>query len=133
VGRPVIRWDKSLELGHEVIDAQHKRMVDAAHALYESIRTGSGPVLVRAVALTDATAVHFAYEERLMREARYPDAEVHAENHQGLIFQLQGFTQSALSGEYDTRADTAFRFLNDWVTSHIMNFDSELVEHLKGS
>jgi hemerythrin-like metal-binding protein len=80
--------------------------------------------------LSAATAKHFADEEAMMREAKYPGLALHAANHQRLMEKVEAFAaRHSRSGA--TVNQHALNFLRDWLLHHIENDDARLGAWLK--
>ena len=78
-----IVFDKDLETGNELIDGQHKELIDRVNRLVESCTSGKEKnVAVQTLDfLMDYTELHFAAEEKLQEEAGYPELEGHKAQH----------------------------------------------------
>ena len=80
-----ITWDDSFNVGHSMIDSQHKRLFELVQELYEltllpqEVRDrGASAVLQECAAYIN---YHFTCEEKLMRDTRYEDATSHISQH----------------------------------------------------
>lgn len=100
-----ITWDDSLLVGHPRIDAQHKMLVDILNHFTEAF---DAPREERDSRIRNAfasislfTELHFNMEERLMREASYPDTERHVAGHRMVL--------EGISRVNDMFADPEFR------------------------
>jgi hemerythrin len=130
----MLAFDPALELGHPLIDAQHRTLFARAGAVVEAIRAGQGAGEVKETLrfLTDYVEEHFAAEEGLMREAGYPGADRHAEIHRRIERRLveiatawhaHGATPGLLA---DVEA-----MMSGWVTIHISEKDRDVAEFLR--
>ena len=63
-------FDESLVTGNEMIDAQHKELIDKINKLLDSCETGEGKVAAIKTLdfLADYTEFHFGEEEKLQAE-----------------------------------------------------------------
>ncbi|WP_139370463.1 bacteriohemerythrin, partial [Xanthomonas axonopodis] len=75
-------WQDDLNTGIEVIDHQHRRIVDMINQLHVA-QTSLQQLAVAEVIdeLIDYTLSHFAFEEELMQEAGYPFSQAHQRVH----------------------------------------------------
>jgi len=68
-----LAWSRELDTGIDIIDSQHKRIVEYINALHETQesldRAKVGDIINE---LVDYTVSHFAFEESLMENAGYP-------------------------------------------------------------
>lgn len=129
-------WDSSLDTGIDIIDTQHRRIVDYINQLHSAI-TQNDHAAVREVLdqVVDYTMTHFTFEEKLMERAGYRHCEAHCEVHKAFATRVEEYRMRLARGE-----DVAKRLLSDlriWLTNHIKNEDRDYTEvvkaHLKGN
>jgi diguanylate cyclase (GGDEF)-like protein/hemerythrin-like metal-binding protein len=122
-------WLNGIELGHEVMDAQHKSIADAVNAIIEAMANGrEAAILDHGLArLEGLVRAHFAHEEALMAEARLACAEKHTASHQRLLAALPSLKIQIGKGSFSTTV----QFLRKWLLDHIRSDDRELVEALR--
>jgi hemerythrin-like metal-binding protein len=125
---PMVAWSTTYELDVPEMDAEHASLFALLNALAEALQNGRDPrPPFRQV--IGAAARHFAGEERLMADARYPGAAGHREQHQRLLAEVAGL---ALDGE-DVSTSLVLRYLQDWLSRHIDGADREFAGHLNRS
>ena len=68
-------FDETLVTGNEMIDSQHKELIDRINQLLESCEDGQGKIKAVKMLdyLLDYTEFHFSAEEKLQEEIEYPD------------------------------------------------------------
>lgn len=124
-------WSDSLSVGVDVIDDQHKALIELINQLYEEVivNCAEGEVIEEALnELAQYTVVHFGLEERLFAQSGYPDLEAHGRYHRELkarLFQVQENTRKnklAVNTEL-------LSFLKRWLQSHIMIEDKRSFLH----
>lgn len=117
-------WDSSLSVGIDVIDAQHRRIVDYINELDEarssSDRDKVSEVLV---GLVDYTRTHFAFEEDLMQQAGYPLSASHKRVHDVFTDQVARYVAQHEAGKDVTRK--LLSELQIWLTNHIKTDDKD--------
>jgi len=119
-------------IGVESIDDDHKALFSAVEDLKSAMDGKAearemGALLHR---LAEATGKHFASEESLMREAKYPGLALHQANHQRLMEKLHAFV--ARHGRSGAQLDHyALNFLRDWLVFHVENDDQRLGDWLR--
>jgi hemerythrin len=126
-----IVWSSRYELGIEVIDNQHKRIVEyinLIHDLSES-DTSKGTLDEVLHSLVDYTYSHFAFEEALMEEAGYPDIAEHQLTHQTFSRQIETLRQRFDQGE-QVASDLA-QMLQHWLLNHILADDTSYSRSIK--
>lgn len=74
-------WADELSVRIPEIDAEHQRFIRLVNELNEAIIGRMGPEEInnRMQSILDDAVAHFAHEEALFREWRYPEAEAHAQ------------------------------------------------------
>ncbi|HWD23148.1 MAG TPA: hemerythrin family protein [Burkholderiales bacterium] len=126
----MIEWNDQLHLGHEALDDHHKEMVNAANLLYAAHLAGTREaVLSHLHALIAASTEHFVFEEELMAQIKYPKALVHTEHHGEVLAQLNRFFDRVIANNV-ADADKVLAFLREWLTSHLVTFDRDLVQFM---
>jgi diguanylate cyclase (GGDEF)-like protein/hemerythrin-like metal-binding protein len=129
-GIPFLPWNPAHDVGVDVIDAQHRGLVDLVNKLGEDLKAGRNrdAVLATLAALVTFTVKHFATEERLMAEhAGWPLAAQHAQEHRKLVDDV-----TSLTVHVDVKSMTlTMRFLQEWLLRHIAAMDRPLAEWLR--
>jgi hemerythrin len=128
-----IKWDDALELGHEAMDADHKRLVALVNQLAEGIvnHCGQGAYDALLDDLIAHTGAHFAMEERLMAGCSYPDADEHRAEHARLIKDVLDY-KNGLEASAEPSVALLY-FFDQWLTRHIFASDRELANYLAAS
>jgi hemerythrin-like metal-binding protein len=127
-------WDDSLSIGIAKIDEQHRQLFDAVNRLIDAIEAGHGAAELRKSLdfLVEYTATHFADEEAIQRQYRYPDFENHYRIHEAfkklaaeMAGELEHYgTSTALVKEVKRR-------FGDWLVTHIKGQDSRIGEFIR--
>ncbi len=128
------QFTKDLETGNAAIDMQHKQLIQALNNLLDACSKGAGRDQLNATAkfLLDYTSKHFADEEKLQLQNKYPDYQRHKQLHEGfkrtvreLINELnaQGPTV-AMVGKLNAT-------LSSWLINHIKREDKKIAEHIR--
>jgi hemerythrin-like metal-binding protein len=125
-------WKQEYSVGIPSIDAQHQNLFAISHELYKAMSAGQGKsVLTRILErLVRYTTMHFAHEERLMRQNAYPNLEKHLEEHAALTKQVLKFQADFQAGRSAITVQL-LNFLNTWLEQHIKNSDKAYVPHMK--
>ncbi len=84
--------------------------------------------------LIEHTAKHFINEEKMMKEADYPDYYMHQHEHAKQLLDLQAI-RSFLEMTNDTQSIPAYLegTLTPWIIEHVENWDSMASEFLQKS
>ncbi len=133
-----IAWSPDLNIGIEVIDNQHRRIVNMlnqlndvrrAHQPGTDARMGAvGDVIAE---LVDYTLSHFAFEESLMEDASYQFYRAHKRVHD-LFVKRVGEYQFRFQGGEDI-TDELHAMLSRWLVNHIRNDDAAYGPSIKAS
>lgn len=119
-----IAWDKKLDTGIEVIDAQHQRLVGYLNDLEIAKDKGDQHLVGEVIEqLIDYTQSHFGFEEAMLEEAGYKFLKPHKKVHELFIKRVTDFTIRAAKGE--NIADELHSVLVKWLMNHIANEDKD--------
>jgi hemerythrin len=123
-----VDWNDSFAIGVPTIDAQHRELFARVAAFEASLERGDPQATARTFGfLREYALVHFAHEERLMREARYPREQEHRESHARFVERL-----SALVRELEAAGASAFlglrtrNWITVWLLDHVAGEDQEV-------
>jgi hemerythrin-like metal-binding protein len=123
-----LQWNEEFAVGVESIDREHRALFELFNDLHSSILRGETHSLTaeKLERLVQYTEEHFADEERLMAESGYPKLEEHCRSHRALTEQVQGMMDD-LKRSQSVMNLPALKFLNEWVTLHILREDRSYV------
>lgn len=126
-----IVWTSEYEIGIDVIDQQHRRIVDYINDVHAVLEHEAEPETVSDILLNlvDYTLSHFAFEEALMEEADYPDLTLHQMTHKTFEQQLDALTGRFQAGEMV--ADELADMLQDWLLKHIVTDDQSYTQSVR--
>jgi hemerythrin-like metal-binding protein len=116
-----LEWNEGLSMHIPEIDAEHRRFIDLVNDLNEAIiGRMDREVLKRCMqAILDDAAAHFAHEQALFKEWRYPEAGEHAVKHAQIMRALND-----LMARFE-RGGTEY----DWIDAGLQ-IKKVLIEHL---
>lgn len=127
-----IAWSEDLATGIEVIDTQHKRIVDYINQLEGAILQGNrSTVGVVLSELVDYTLSHFAFEESLQEEAEYKYAKPHKAIHELFAKRVAQYKERHTLGEDIARE--LHGMLCTWLVHHIKRDDMAYVSDVKAN
>ena len=129
-----LQWTKSLSVGVEIIDAQHRELfrrfgdlIDACHEHH-----GEEKIAELLAFLDEYVIFHFGEEQKLMTHYEYPGFESHRREHESFIRRLQFLEQDmAARGPTQALVSQTVRILLNWIVKHIKSVDVELGAYLK--
>lgn len=127
----LFNWTDIYSVGVDAIDEQHQQLFDIANRFHYAYENKSGRRVLEAIfgELVAYTQVHFADEERMMREYKYPDFDTHKNNHDKLVKLVGWYLQQFESGE-DGIEETAMNFIKTWLNGHILGMDRKYSPYL---
>ncbi|WP_038055161.1 bacteriohemerythrin [Thermodesulfobacterium hydrogeniphilum] len=126
----LIEWNEQLVTGIKEVDTQHQKLISLINELYEAlIQKKEKEVLDRILReLVDYTNYHFKTEERLMDENKCPEKEVHKKAHEFFKSKIKELIRKK---EEDYASFELFKFLKNWLITHILVMDKKLGCFLK--
>ena len=125
-----MQWNKELETGIPVIDAQHMRIIDFINELDDACQTGNREETSHVMeGLLNYTITHFEFEESLQEKAGYPYLKAHRRIHEIFMKKVSEIRARAAKGE-DVAPDL-LNLLKGWLASHIKSEDRDYVESVK--
>lgn len=118
----LVTWTESLAIGIELIDNQHKQLLNLTNELFRACLRG-GEVLDNVFKETmsrmvDYVRFHFTFEQEMLLRVKYPKYSVQKSEHDKLIMTVLEAVKSYESGKKFV-PNTFVRFLKDWIVSHI--------------
>jgi hemerythrin len=128
----VFEWKQTYSVGIPSIDAQHQNLFAIAHELYSAMGTGQSKAVMARILerLSTYTEMHFAHEERLMKQHEYPDTDQHARQHMDLYNQVLKFQEDYKAGRA-AMSVSVLKFLKHWLEDHILGSDMAYSPYLR--
>ncbi len=129
-----MQWSDSLSVGVELIDEQHKSLIQRLNDMSHAIESAQGPGEIAKTLdfLIDYALFHFSTEEKHMKANAYPAREDHIKKHGEFRDTLSNLEQEFKEeGATQILADSIDTFLINWLTHHISRVDVEFGAFLK--
>lgn len=130
----IIEFNDNLLTGNDVIDTQHKELIDRIAAFVRTCENGDGKV--KAIKMLDYLAeytdFHFSAEEKLQQEVNYPGYAEHKEKHEEFkktVAALHEFLEES-EGPTDAFVEQVQKKVVDWLFRHIEGFDRSVAEYI---
>ena len=125
-------FDETLVTGNEMIDGQHKELIDKINKLLDSCEVGNDKLTAIKPLdyLADYTDFHFGEEEKLQESISYPGIEQHKKEHEKLRRVVEELHEMLEEQEGPTEAFVAQVQENviNWLYNHIKGFDRSVAE-----
>ena len=126
-------FDESLVTGNEMIDGQHKELIQKINDLLDSCEENGGKAAaVRMLNfLADYTEFHFQAEEKLQEEIAYPGIEEHKKRHEEFIRTVEELHEMLEEEEGPSEAfvEQVNKNVIEWLYGHIKSFDRSVAEY----
>lgn len=127
-----MKWKSEYNTGIDIIDEQHRRIVDYINDLEIVLTTGNyqrhqvQDVLNNII---DYTQSHFTFEESLQEEAGYKYRVPHKRVHSLFIRKVENYRERFLAG--DGIEEDLHNLLCNWLINHIRHDDADYVGAVK--
>jgi methyl-accepting chemotaxis protein len=129
-------WSKELETGNELIDSQHKQLIEALGNLTDACSGGKGRAVLTETMdfLERYTAKHFGDEEALQKQHDYPDYPGHKRLHDGFKRVVADIgRQLKAEGPTIVLVGKVNTDIGGWLINHIKREDTKVAAHLRNS
>jgi hemerythrin len=118
------RWTESYSVNIAALDRQHQGLFDTINELNRALASGEGarvadPVLQK---LVKYVLTHFAAEEALMTEYKFPGLDAHRMEHQKFAQAVTKFLEDYHAGKPGVPVSLLL-FLQEWLKGHIRKTD----------
>lgn len=125
-----MNWRSEYNTGIEVIDDQHKRILDYINEI-EDVRSTHDQVKIKEVLdnIVDYTQSHFTFEESLQEEAEYKYRVPHKRVHDLFIKKIENYRDRFLMGQ--AIEEELHQILTKWLINHIQHDDADYVGAVK--
>lgn len=125
---------QALISGNDMVDSQHKELIAAINALYQSIENGEGIEGAKKTLdfLEEYTNFHFGCEESLMRSKKYPLYTQHKQVHDDFVQTVQDlYRVLEEKGATEEFEELVEKEVTDWLVNHIQGMDRKMTDWIK--
>jgi hemerythrin len=123
-------FDARFLLGVPAMDRTHREFVDLINRMAAAANATFAYLYPE---LVNHTRAHFAHEEVLMRESRFPATKEHTDEHARVRGEMDGFGLRVGGGRIALARAYVAEQLPAWFALHAATMDSALAAHLKAS
>ncbi|GAB1385254.1 bacteriohemerythrin [Melaminivora sp.] len=125
-------WADDMEVGHEQIDADHRRLVEQVNTLHSATREGRGQEVVGALLaeVVRDTIEHVRREEQFLESIHFPETAGHRQGHERFVQELRALQTRYEAGQITVAAQLS-ALLRDWLSLHIRRSDKEIRNFLR--
>ena len=126
-----MEWSEKFNIGIDVIDNQHRQILDYINALEKIRATGAAREQIKDVFddLIDYTQSHFSFEENLLAQVNYQFLPSHRSIHELFVKRLKDYRQRFDNGE--SVEDDLHRLLSKWLINHIQHDDQDYIDAVR--
>ncbi len=127
-----LQWREQLSVGNDLIDNDHKQLIDIINKANQSLQSMSrAGLLVALDQLYKYSKVHFSLEEKISEAVGYPEVQNLHASHEDLLKRLGTISQE-IGEQWDEPVAAHFgKFLREWLVSHVIKEDMLLKPYLK--
>lgn len=127
-----LEWREQLGVGNDLIDADHKYLIDIINLAEQGLKSRNPVALAAALDnLERYSKMHFSREETIATAAGYPEAAHLHISHEALIATLTQI-KAEIGDAWDASAAEHFSaFLRDWLINHLIKEDLLMKPFLK--
>jgi hemerythrin-like metal-binding protein len=127
-------WDKTFEVGHELIDDQHRQLFSALSTLIRACHTGARKEFEDGITfLGNYVVKHFDDEEVVQKSYGFPDYPSHKKIHDDYKAAVRKFAAQWLaSGPTDTVLKEVRLHVGGWLINHIKAQDVRIGAYIRG-
>ncbi|MFV5507620.1 bacteriohemerythrin [Acinetobacter sp. 197] len=125
-----MEWNESYNIGIEVIDHQHRQILDYINTLEQVKNTGKRDKIKEIQDdLIDYTQSHFSFEENLLQQVNYQYLPPHCGIHELFVKRLNDYRLRFEQGESIEK--DLYRLLSKWLINHIQHDDQDYVDAVR--
>jgi hemerythrin len=118
----IVFWEDKYATGIELLDAQHKKLIDITNELYRACLSRSttlDAVFKESMSrMVEYVRFHFTAEQELLKRIGYPKAHEHKMQHDTLIRQILEAAENYGKGKKFV-PNNFVRTLKEWIFGHI--------------
>lgn len=125
-----MEWNEKYNIGIDVIDNQHRQILDYINALEQIRHTGDRNRIKEVLDdLIDYTQSHFTFEENLLDQVGYQYLSSHCALHSMFVKRLTEYRQKFEMGT--AIENDLYRLLSKWLINHIQHDDQDYVDSVR--
>ncbi|MDR1903327.1 MAG: bacteriohemerythrin [Treponema sp.] len=129
----LVEWDDRYLIGIQLIDDQHKELIDLTNKLYAGCLAGDEAAkayfLETVHGTVDYVKYHFTAEEKILENVKYPALTEHKKFHEGFVKQIFDDVKSFEGGKKFV-PNVFVRYLKDWILTHIAVEDKKYASYI---
>lgn len=125
----ITTWDNAFAIGHEKIDAEHKKLFDIANEIYKCTNQDDLRKIVKE--LIKYTKFHFRNEENFMKSINFKNLAYHKVLHAKLVASLNSVVSEINNNTFDETIAKLSELVNKNILQHILIEDKKVHHSFK--
>jgi len=129
------QWSESMSVGVELIDSDHKALIDLINLLHKSVSDDSTKQSLQDVfdRLIAYTEIHFSREEKVMQACGFPGLTTHQDEHADFTGRVYEIRAKLQSGDDSPISNELLVYLKGWLNAHILIQDMAYKPYASGN
>jgi len=128
----LVEWNDSFSVGNVLMDAHHRIFFETIKEFSEfQDKNNHDAIKKRIEFLIEYAAMHLGAEEKLMRQANYPELDAHKAVHDAFVRELQSVKASFDKDPNSVTAEKIMGIMQDWLVNHIAGSDKRYMPYVQ--
>ncbi|GAB0056845.1 Bacteriohemerythrin [Candidatus Magnetaquicoccaceae bacterium FCR-1] len=122
---PLILWHKTLSVGVEAFDIDHKNLLELINQLHTAMQENQGVPQIKEILddLLNYAITHFSREEQVLADHGYPGLDAQHQQHERFLHYITERNNAMDQGDSFALAAEMLKYLKDWLLQHILKHD----------
>ncbi len=123
----LLQWKPEYSVGIESMDDEHREMIELINLVYEELGDSPDNDQIDSFLgdIFSSISMHFALEERIMRNTNYYEYPAHKADHEKLLDEIRDLMDS-FADDPEAGARVLQENLSTWFSEHFSSFDARL-------
>lgn len=128
----LVKWNDTFSVGSVLMDAHHRIFFETIEEFSEfPDKSDYDAIRKRIEFLIEYAAMHLGAEEKLMRQANYPELDEHKAAHDAFVRELLFIKKSFDKDPTSVTADKILKIMHDWLVTHITGSDKRYMPYVQ--
>ncbi len=128
----MVEWEDKFSVGISVIDEEHKKLIGILNkAIFANEHTGNTVEILELLGdMIEYARKHFQTEEAYMLKFKFPEYQLHKNEHLDFTDKTIRNYHNFISGDYQI-ANEILEYLKQWLVNHIQVTDKKYIDYFK--
>jgi hemerythrin len=128
----LFEWNDSFSVGNLLMDAHHRVFFEMIKSFGKYVdKSNHDAIKDRIEFLIEYAVMHLGAEEKLMKQANYPELADHRVEHDAFTRQLLTIQASFIEDPNSVSGDNILKVMQDWLVNHIVCSDKRYMPYLQ--